>query len=109
MDPFIGILHRDEYNRPVLSYDLIEPFRVWAEYVVIHLCMQQVIFPEHFRTESDGGVLLDEGGKRILITAMNEYLDDLIELRGVVRSRRNHIQLAATELAGRIRTHQTEE
>lgn len=28
IDPYIGILHRDEYNRPVLIYDLIERYRV---------------------------------------------------------------------------------
>ena len=27
LDPYIGFFHRDEYNRPVLTYDVIEPFR----------------------------------------------------------------------------------
>lgn len=28
IDPYIGVMHRDEYNRPVLVYDLIELYRV---------------------------------------------------------------------------------
>ncbi|MEM7571698.1 MAG: CRISPR-associated endonuclease Cas1 [Bacteroidota bacterium] len=27
LDPHLGILHADEYDRPTLAYDLIEPFR----------------------------------------------------------------------------------
>jgi CRISPR-associated protein Cas1 len=27
-DPYVGVMHRDEYNRPVLAYDVIEKFRV---------------------------------------------------------------------------------
>lgn len=33
IDPYIGVMHRDDYNRPVLVYDIIEIYRVW-----IRLC-----------------------------------------------------------------------
>lgn len=32
VDPFVRVMHRDEYNRPVLVYDFIELFRAWADY-----------------------------------------------------------------------------
>ena len=32
IDPYVGILHRDDYNRPVLAYDVIELYRVWVDY-----------------------------------------------------------------------------
>ena len=31
IDPYVGILHRDDYNRPVLVYDVIELYRVWID------------------------------------------------------------------------------
>ena len=66
IDPFLGLFHRDEYNRPVFVYDVIEIFRYWADITVINLCMQQVIFPEFFEDEN-GAKFLHNDGKRILI------------------------------------------
>ena len=43
IDPYIGILHRDEYGRPVLSYDVIELYRVWIDYIVYSLLAQNII------------------------------------------------------------------
>ncbi|HQG68108.1 MAG TPA: CRISPR-associated endonuclease Cas1, partial [Paludibacteraceae bacterium] len=30
IDPYIGIFHRDNYNRPILVYDVIELYRIWV-------------------------------------------------------------------------------
>lgn len=98
IDPYVGILHRDEYNRPVLVYDFIEQFRVWADYTVIHLCMQQVIFSDFFDVEN-GAWYLNSSGKRILIQSFNDYLDEVTVIGGLERSRNTHIDLAAQNLA----------
>ena len=37
LDPYIGLLHAEAYNRPVLVYDLIEPFRFLVESTVFSL------------------------------------------------------------------------
>ncbi len=37
LDPCIGLMHTDNYNKPSLVYDLIELFRVHAERVVVNL------------------------------------------------------------------------
>ena len=66
MDPYIGVMHRDEYNRPVLVYDFIELFRHWADYVVCHLCLQQVVEDDFFEIENNQ-YWLNQIGKRILI------------------------------------------
>ncbi|MEZ0542413.1 CRISPR-associated endonuclease Cas1 [Fibrella arboris] len=100
VDPFVGVMHRDEYNRPVLTYDFIEPFRAWADYVVCHLLMQEIVFDEFFDQES-GGMYLNTTGKRILIQAMNDYLSEVIQhgKTGLARSRGQHIVLEAQQLA----------
>jgi CRISP-associated protein Cas1 len=98
VDPSIGVFHADEYNRPVLVYDVIEQFRGWADFVVTNLCMQQVIYPDFFDVEN-GAYYLSDMGKRILIQAFTDYLDEVIVLEGLERSRHTHIDLAGQRLA----------
>ncbi|RMG58444.1 MAG: CRISPR-associated endonuclease Cas1 [Bacteroidetes bacterium] len=102
LDPYLGVLHRDEHNRPVLVYDMIEPYRVWAEYVVVRLCLDQVMFEEFFEVQQ-GGYWLNGQGKRVLIHAMNDYLDETIEMSGEKQPRRRHILREAQALAQRLK------
>ncbi|GAB4424172.1 MAG: CRISPR-associated endonuclease Cas1 [Bacteroidia bacterium] len=102
LDPYLGVFHRDDYNRPVLAFDFIEPYRVWAEYVVIRLCMDRAIFVELFE-QRQGGYWLAREGKRLLIYAMNDYLQEIVELQGQERSRRVHIELEAQALAQEVK------
>jgi len=102
LDPFIGLYHKDEYNKPVLSYDFIELFRVWADFTVIYLCQQEVIFPEFFDIENNA-YYLNQSGKRILIQSMNDYLDEIITMDGNERKRRTHIDFYVQKFATRIK------
>lgn len=98
IDPYLGMLHRDEYNRPVLVYDFIEKYRIWAEYVVINLCLQQAIYKEFF--DIDNGVFwLNAGGKRLLIQAFNDYMEEQILLDNVNQMRKTHIEAYITKFA----------
>jgi len=102
IDPYIGIMHRDEYNRPVFVYDFIEPYRIWADYVVLHLCMQQIVFIEFFQIENHV-FYLNAQAKRILIQSFNDYFEDPIKLNGVDRSRNGHLLLHAQKLATQLK------
>jgi len=103
IDPYLGVMHRDEYNRPVLVYDVIENFRVWADYVVVNLFVQQVVFREFF--EIDNGVFyLNEQGKRILIQSTNDYYEEPVSINGVQRSRNQHLLLFAQKLSTRLKS-----
>lgn len=104
VDPTIGIFHADEYKRPVLVYDVIEQFRGWADFVVTNLCMQKVMYPEFFVVEN-GTFYLDDMGKRMLIQAFTDYLDEIIVWEGLERSRHTHIDLTAQRLATMFRTY----
>lgn len=99
IDPYIGVYHRDDYNRPALSYDVIEVFRIWADYVVFNLCMQKVIDEDCYSIRDDGSYWLENMGKRILIQSMNDYLDEIINMKGMDRTRATHIELYANRLA----------
>lgn len=103
IDPYIGVLHRDDYNRPVLVYDVIELYRVWVDYVVYSLVAQQVVTEEYYSVRSDGSYWLEGLGRRILIQSLNDYLEEVIQVKSVSRSRFTQIQLYAQELAQKFK------
>jgi len=99
VDPYIGIMHRDDYNRPVLVYDVIELYRVWVDYVVFKLLMQKVMNDEHYSVRGDGSCWLESHGRRILIQSVNDFLDEVTEGDKMQRSRLTQIGLYAQNLA----------
>ena len=92
-------MHRDDYNRPVLVYDVIELYRIWVDYVVYSLVAQRVITDDYYSVREDGSYWLEGLGRRVLIQSMNDYLEEVITLRGVSRSRTMQMQLYAQSLA----------
>lgn len=106
IDPYIGVMHRDDYNRPVLVYDVIEIYRVWIDYVVVQLLSQRVITDEHYSVRSDGSYWMEALGRRILIQSVNDYLDEVIDVDGLSRSRLTQISLYAQRLAQKFKHYQ---
>ena len=104
IDPYIGVLHRDDYNRPVLVYDIIELYRIWVDYVVFTLLAQNGITEECYSIREDGSYWLEPLGRRILIQSMNDYLDETISKGGVVRSRLTHLYLYVQNLAQKLKS-----
>ncbi len=106
LDPSIGFFHRDEYNKPVLVYDFIEKYRHWAEYNVIQLCMQQAVFIEFFDVDN-GGFCLNEEGKKLMISTFNDYLNEVVEIRNLSRSRLTHLLYDAQAFASFLKKYNT--
>lgn len=105
LDPYAGIFHRDDYNRPALVFDVIERYRMWTDFVVIQLCRQQAIPPDCFSfIPETGACMLEPLGKRILIQAVNDYLAEIIEIDGQSRSRMTHIELQQQAFASRLQS-----
>jgi CRISP-associated protein Cas1 len=98
IDPAIGIFHRDEYNRPVMVYDVIERFRPWSDYVVCNLCKQEVMFIEFFDVKANE-FRINDHGKRLVIQSFCDYFDEVIRYRNSDRSRDTHIEQFAYALA----------
>lgn len=99
IDPYVGVFHRDDYNRPVLVYDIIELYRVWVDYVVVSLVSQQVVTDEYYSMKSDESYWLEGLGRRVLIQSFNDYFNEVIIVSGISRSRGNQIVLYAQNLA----------
>ena len=102
LDPYVGVMHREDYNRPVLVFDVIEKYRVWIDYVVIKLLIEKVINEDCYSIKPDGSYWLEALGKRILIQSLNDYFEEVIKIGGVSRSRINHIGLFAQKFASKL-------
>ncbi len=101
LDPCIGLMHTDNYNKPSLVYDLIEFHRVHAERVVVNLFAARKVKPELF-DQVDGGFRLNADGRALLLNALNEYLDRM-KHHGRRRLKiRDTIVYECQRLAGRL-------
>ena len=74
VDPYLGVFHADGHQRPVLVYDLIEKYRIWADYVVTDLCGQQVLTTDHFDQSNPPVCWLSEEARRWLAQQMHDYM-----------------------------------
>lgn len=74
LDPHIGFLHTDNYNKPSLVYDMIEPFRIIAERATTLFFTGRRVKKDFFR-EVPGGIELAPDGRAALIENLNERLD----------------------------------
>lgn len=74
LDPFLGFLHTDNYNKPSLVFDLIEPFRILAERATVLLFTGRRVRSEFFEAVP-GGVALSKEGRAAFLPYYNERLD----------------------------------
>jgi CRISP-associated protein Cas1 len=101
LDPQVGVLHADEYNKPVFAFDLIEPFRPWIDRVLLTTCLSGEWHNEFFEpVEGDAkGITLSRSGKAWLIPAVNAMLAERCRFQEKQLSHRNHIHRFAGDMA----------
>ena len=102
LDPHLGILHADEHNKPTLAFDLIEPFRPWADRLIIEACIEHHLKPEFF-AKNQYGLFLSKPGKAFLIPLFNDFLRSTRKYLQQESTVKNHIYALAARLAQRIR------
>ncbi|MEZ4826493.1 MAG: CRISPR-associated endonuclease Cas1 [Bacteroidia bacterium] len=95
LDPYLGFLHRDDYNQKSLVFDFIEPYRIYAERVVVRLFSGKKVNQSHTEKLTNGYSLGKEG-KPVLVQAFQQYmLEEKIRHQGRNLSRSHAIQLDA--------------
>lgn len=102
LDPHLGILHADEYDRPTLAFDLIESFRPWVDEVIVDKILDGAD-PAHWYEAKEYGVFLNSQGKQFWIPAFNDHLAIVVRWENRQMTRRAHIFRKADELALLIR------
>ncbi len=81
LDPFIGFLHTDNYNKKSLTFDMIEPFRYIADNVVTKLFTGRRCKSDMFYKESSRTITLEKSAKELLINTLNEYIDESVRYK----------------------------
>ena len=102
IDPYLGFLHRDDYNQKSMVFDYIEPFRILADETVFKLFSGKKVSGIHV-DKLEKGVSLNKEGKTLLVNLFTNVLDEeTIKYKGKNYSNSHYIQLMAFEFAGRL-------
>ena len=80
LDPYVGFLHTDNYNKKSMVFDLIEPFRIFAEQTTVYLFTGKKIKDEFFYI-TDNSVSLNDKGKPVVVDAMNNHLEETVRYK----------------------------
>jgi len=101
LDPYIGIMHTDNYNRQALVYDIVELYRGYMDEIVFKLFTGKKIKDEYFNPV-EGGVYLNEEGKRVLIEAINKTMSGKVKYKGKNIELQNIMQYDCHRIANQI-------
>lgn len=101
LDPFIGIMHVDNYNRQAFVFDLIEMYRIYIDQIVFKLFTTKKIKKDYF-DKVEGGLYLNKSGKEVLIGKYNEEIEKKITYKGRKIELQNIIQYDCHNIANRI-------
>lgn len=101
LDPYVGIIHTDHYNKKSLVFDLIENFRIWADETVINLFAGRKVKQEDF-DKLENGLTLNKEGKAILIEALSKFLDESVRYGGRNIKRGDIIQFECHKIANSL-------
>ena len=99
IDPYMGVLHTDRYNSPTLVFDVIDQYRNWVDELIIQLFLTQPMPPSYFQKAAKEGLWLSFEGKKILVHAFTEQMNQIISYKGNQRKRRSHLDLNAAQMA----------
>lgn len=102
LDPYIGFMHRDDYNMKSMVFDFIEPYRTYADEVVFKLFSAKKINDSHTDNITNGYSLNAEG-KNLLMESLMKFLDEeKIRYNGKNQTRMNAMQMDAHQFANKL-------
>ena len=101
LDPYIGFLHTDSYNKKSLVFDIIECFRFYVDEVVVFLFSKRMVKDEFFEP-LEQGIGLSKDGKAALIDALNKSFEEPVKYRGRNIKKRNTIQYECHRIANKL-------
>lgn len=80
LDPYVGFLHTDNYNKKSLVFDIIEMFRIYVEKTVVY-CFTGKKVNDNFFDEIKNGVTLNKEGKQFFINELNNNFNKKVRYR----------------------------
>ena len=107
LDPQLGFFHVDDYAKPTLVFDIIEPFRPWVDRLLLEAFLTDQIPAHFFEPSPDGkGIYLSKMGKSWLIPALNGWMEEKIIFDSQKLSRKTHIVRFSGEFVKQLRAFQ---
>ena len=103
LDPYLGVFHADEYNKPTLVFDMIEPFRPWIDRLLIEACLGKKITPDFFQ-QKKAGFWISKVGKQFIIPSFNDWAEKRRLFDHKRLSNKNHLHRFAGLFAQKIQT-----
>lgn len=108
IDPYVGFLHRDDYNKKSMVFDFIEPYRVWGDEVVFKLFSAKKVNDAH-TDKITNGYSLNSDGKALLVEHFFKFFDEeKIRYEGKNQARGNII-LANTHATAQLILNTTDQ
>lgn len=102
LDPYVGFLHRDDYNQTSFVFDFIEPYRPFVDLTVYRLFSGKKVNKDHYK-ELKNGIGLTKDGKQLIVENFIRRFDtDKIRYRGRNQTRMNAIQQDAHSFANKL-------
>lgn len=101
LDPYVGIIHTDNYNKKSLVFDIIENFRIWADETVVNLFAGRKVKQEHF-DRLENGYTLNKDGKALLVEEFTKFMDESIRYSGRNIKRADIIQFECHKIANSL-------
>ena len=101
LDPYVGILHTDNYNKKSFVFDFIEPYRHHIDRIVMKLFSRKKVRKSHF-DEIKNGLTLNEEGKKLLISNLNDYFEERVRYKGKEFKIKDTIQYDCHTIANRL-------
>ncbi len=102
LDPYVGFLHRDDYNQTSFVFDFIEPYRPFVDLTVYRLFSGKKVSNDHYLEITNGVGLTKEGKKLIVENFIQRFDTDKIRYRGRNQTRMNAIQQDAHTFANNL-------
>ncbi|MEE9374636.1 MAG: CRISPR-associated endonuclease Cas1 [Saprospiraceae bacterium] len=101
LNPYQGLLHQNQYNNPVLTFDLIEPFRPYVDDFVLNLFNSKIIDLIFF-DEKNTVMYLNRKGKKVLLPMFFDYLENVVEFNNHSTTRKNQVYRYVDQLKKEI-------
>jgi CRISPR-associated protein Cas1 len=101
LDPYVGILHTDNYNKKSLVFDVIEKYRFMATKTVFALFSMKKVNKKHF-DKIHGGLKLNKEGKVVLVGLLTEKFEKRKRYNGRLLTNLEIIQHEAHQLANSL-------
>ena len=102
IDPYVGFMHRDDYNQMSMVFDFIEPYRTWADEAIFKLFSAKKVNKTHTEDLANG-VGLTKEGKNLIVEQFTNFLDDdAIRHKNRNEKRGNILQLDAHAFANKL-------